>query len=216
MINVIIADDQKLVREGIRMLLSLYKEVKIIGEATNSIELLNLMKNKLPDVVLMDVRMPLMAGIECTKIIKNLHKSVKIIILTSFNDDEYIFDSINYGADGYLLKDAGSDYIFNAIKSVYNGEMFLDPKVTLKVVNAFKSIKSSTYTALQDILNDFNLLTPREKEVATLVAEGKNNKEICKILFLTEGTVKNYVTKILDKLNLNSRTELAVLVNKIF
>lgn len=216
MINVIIADDQKLVREGIRMLLSLYKEVKIIGEATNGIELLNLMKNKLPDVVLMDVRMPLMDGIECTKIIKNLHKSVKIIILTSFNDDEYIFDSINYGADGYLLKDADSDYIFNAIKSVYNGEMFLDPKVTLKVVNAFKSIKSSTYTALQDILNDFNLLTPREKEVATLVAEGKNNKEICKILFLTEGTVKNYVTKILDKLNLNSRTELAVLVNKIF
>lgn len=216
MINIIIADDQKLVREGIKMLLSLYTEVKIIGEATNGIELLNLMKNKLPDVVLMDVRMPLMNGIECTKIIKNSYKTVKIIILTSFNNDEYIFDSINSGADGYLLKDAGSDYIFNAIKSVYNGEMFLDPKVTLKVVNALKSIKSSTSTALQDILNDFNLLTPREKEVATLVAEGKNNKEICKILFLTEGTVKNYVTKILDKLNLNSRTELAVLVNKIF
>ena len=215
MINIIIADDQKLVREGIRMLLSLYTEVKIIGEATNGIELLNLMKNELPDVVLMDVRMPLMNGIECTKIIKNLYKTVKIIILTSFNNDEYIFDSINSGADGYLLKDAGSDYIFNAIKSVYNGEMFLDPKVTLKVVNAFKSINSSTSTPLQDIINDFNLLTPREKEVATLVAEGKNNKEICKTLFLTEGTVKNYVTKILDKLNLNSRTELAVLVNKI-
>ena len=215
MINIIIADDQKLVREGIRMLLSLYTEVKIIGEATNGIELLNLMKNELPDVVLMDVRMPLMNGIECTKIIKNSYKTVKIIILTSFNNDEYIFDSINSGADGYLLKDAGSDYIFNAIKSVYNGEMFLDPKVTLKVVNAFKSINSSTSTPLQDIINDFNLLTPREKEVATLVAEGKNNKEICKTLFLTEGTVKNYVTKILDKLNLNSRTELAVLVNKI-
>ena len=215
MINIIIADDQKLVREGIRLLLSLYKEVKIIGEATNGIELLNLMKNELPDVVLMDVRMPLMNGIECTKIIKNSYKTVKIIILTSFNNDEYIFDSINSGADGYLLKDAGSDYIFNAIKSVYNGEMFLDPKVTLKVVNAFKSINSSTSTPLQDIINDFNLLTPREKEVATLVAEGKNNKEICKTLFLTEGTVKNYVTKILDKLNLNSRTELAVLVNKI-
>ena len=215
MINVIIADDQKLVREGIRMLLSLYTEVKIIGEATNGIELLNLMKNELPNVVLMDVRMPLMNGIECTKIIKNSYKTVKIIILTSFNNDEYIFDSINSGADGYLLKDAGSDYIFNAIKSVYNGEMFLDPKVTLKVVNAFKSINSSTSTPLQDIINDFNLLTPREKEVATLVAEGKNNKEICKTLFLTEGTVKNYVTKILDKLNLNSRTELAVLVNKI-
>lgn len=215
MINIIIADDQKLVREGIKMLLSLYTEVKIIGEATNGIELLNLMKNELPDVVLMDVRMPLMNGIECTKIIKNSYKTVKIIILTSFNNDEYIFDSINSGADGYLLKDAGSDYIFNAIKSVYNGEMFLDPKVTLKVVNAFKSINSSTSTPLQDIINDFNLLTPREKEVATLVAEGKNNKEICKTLFLTEGTVKNYVTKILDKLNLNSRTELAVLVNKI-
>ncbi|MBE6050212.1 MAG: response regulator transcription factor [Clostridium sp.] len=214
MINIIIADDKKLVRDGLKMLLSLYEEINVINEAENGMELITTLNKVTPDIVLMDVRMPLMNGIEATKIIKNSHKNVKVIILTSFIDDDFIFDSLKNGADGYLLKDAGSEYLYNAIKSVYNGEMFLDPKVTSKVVNAFNFITQKNNKKVNQITINLNLLTPREKEVAKLVAEGKNNKEICKALFLTEGTVKNYVTKILDKLNLKSRTELAVLVNK--
>ncbi|WP_143316541.1 response regulator transcription factor [Clostridium sp. HBUAS56017] len=215
MINVILADDQTIVREGLKMILSLYDEINIIGEAENGEQLIKLLENSLPDVILMDVRMPIMDGVQATKIIKDNYKNVKIIILTTFNDDEYIFKAIKNGADGYLLKDAGSEYIFKAIKSVYNGAMLLDPEVTVKVVKAFNSIiKNQSFNGSHDINNKLDLLTPREMEVAKLVSQGKNNKDICQILFLTEGTVKNYVTRILGKLELNSRTELALFINQ--
>ncbi|MBD7912281.1 response regulator transcription factor [Clostridium cibarium] len=215
MINVILADDQTIVREGLKMILSLYDEINIIGEAENGEQLIKLLENSLPDVILMDVRMPIMDGVQATKIIKDNYKNVKIIILTTFNDDEYIFKAIKNGADGYLLKDAGSEYIIKAIKSVYNGAMLLDPEVTVKVVKAFNSIiKNQSFNGSHDINNKLDLLTPREMEVAKLVSQGKNNKDICQILFLTEGTVKNYVTRILGKLELNSRTELALFINQ--
>lgn len=216
MINVILADDQKIVREGIKMILSLYQEINITGEAENGEQLLTLMENLLPDVILMDVRMPLMDGVKATKIIKEKYKNVKIIILTTFNEDEYIFKAIKNGADGYLLKDAGSEYIINAIKSVYSGAMLLDPEVTAKLVNAFNLIanKNQSFNESDNLNHKLEVLTPREMDVAKLVAHGKSNKEVCQILFLTEGTVKNYVTRILSKLDLNSRTELAVFINQ--
>lgn len=216
MINVIIADDQKLVRDGIKMILGLYEEINILGEAENGEQLIGLLENLLPDVILMDVRMPIMDGVEATKIIKNKYKNVKVIILTTFNDDKYIFKAIKNGADGYLLNDAGSEYIIKAIKSVYNGAMLLDPDVTAKVVKAFNSITNDNLSSNEsDNLNhQLDLLTPREIDVAKLIAHGKSNKDICQILFLTEGTVKNYVTKILGKLSLNSRTELALFINQ--
>lgn len=213
MINVIVADDQELVREGIKMILSLYEEINILGEAENGKQLIMLLEKLQPDVILMDVRMPIMDGVEATKIIKEKYKNVKVIILTTFNEDEYIFKAIKNGAEGYLLKDAGSEYIIKAIKSVYNGAMLLDPEVTVKVVKAFNSITNEKQS-FDNLKYKLDILTPREIDVAKLVAQGKSNKDICKILFLTEGTVKNYVTRILEKLELNSRTELAVFVSQ--
>ena len=161
----------------------------------------------------MDIRMPIIGGVEATKIIKQANKNIKIIILTTFNEDEYIFKAIRNGADGYLLKDVGSEYIVRAIKSAYNGGMLLDPEVTTKVIKAFNSIVDSNEYYIQD--NKLELLTTRELDVVKLISQGKNNKEISKALFITEGTVKNYVTRILSKLELKSRTELAIYANNL-
>ena len=197
------------------MILSLDEGINIIGEAENGRQLLILLKNVFPDVILMDVRMPIMDGVEATKIIKERYANVKIIILTTFSEDEYIFKAIKNGADGYILKDAGSDYIIKAIKSACDGTMLLDPGVALKIVTAFNSLTTNTQN--NKIYNQkykLDVLTPRELDVAKLVAKGRSNKDICVILFLTIGTVKNYVTRILEKLELNSRTELAVFISK--
>lgn len=213
MIKVVLADDQKIVREGIKMILSLYDEIEVIAEAENGKELINLLQDIQPDVILMDIRMPIIGGVEATKIIKQANKNIKIIILTTFNEDEYIFKAIRNGADGYLLKDVGSEYIVRAIKSAYNGGMLLDPEVTTKVIKAFNSIVDSNEYYIQD--NKLELLTTRELDVVKLISQGKNNKEISKALYITEGTVKNYVTRILSKLELKSRTELAIYANNL-
>lgn len=216
MINVILVDDQKIVREGLKMLLSLDEEISIINEAENGKQLLDILsEGEIPDIILMDVRMPIMDGVEATKIVKKNYKNIKVIILTTFNEDEYIFDGIKNGADGYILKDAGSDYIIKAIKTAYSGNIILDPEVTTKIVKAYNSISAAKQTS--SVLNEYrdklDMLTQREMDVAKLVAQGKSNKDICNILFLTEGTVKNYLTKIFGKLELNSRTELALFIN---
>lgn len=212
MIKVVIVDDQEIVREGLKMILSLHEEIEIIGEASNGQELLKLVESEMPEVVLIDIRMPVMNGIETTKIMKEKYPEVKIIILTTFNEDEYIFEGLKNGADSYILKDSGSKEILTAIKSVTQGEMLLNPKVTAKVVNALNSIKPASGS--KDDNNEkkklLETLTPRELEVAKHVLEGKSNKEISQDLFVTEGTVKNYVSKILEKLELKSRTELIV------
>ena len=218
MINVILVDDQKIVREGLKMLLSLDEEIAIVNEAENGKQLLEILSDgDLPDIILMDVRMPIMNGVEATKIIKENYKNIKIIILTTFNEDEYIFDGIKNGADGYILKDAGSDYIIKAIKTAYNGNIILDPEVTTKIVRAYNSLSNDNQTPsmINEYKEKLDMLTQREMDVAKLVAKGKSNKDICNILFLTEGTVKNYLTKIFGKLELNSRTELALFINNV-
>lgn len=217
MIKVMLADDQEIVREGIKMMLSLDGEIRITGEAGNGRELLMLLEERLPDVILMDIRMPGLDGVATTEIIKREHPEIRVIILTTFNDDEYIFRGLKNGADGYILKDSGSDDIIRAIKTAYSGNILLNPEVAAKVV---KALNTTDYTSKADMeavtdkkAANLCLLTPREREVARLVAEGKNNKEIGNNLFLTEGTVKNYVTRILEKLELSSRTELALYVH---
>ena len=173
-------------------------------------KLFEVLSTKTPDVILMDIRMPVMDGVEATRLIKEKYPDIKVIILTTFNEDEYIFKGLKYGADGYILKDSGSDDIINAIKTAYGGNILMNPEVAKKIVNVLTSTANYNLNITADTDSKLKLLTPREMDVAKLIADGKTNKFICETLFLTEGTVKNYVTKILEKLELNSRTELAL------
>ncbi|MDP4145857.1 MAG: response regulator transcription factor [Bacillota bacterium] len=215
MIKVVIVDDQEIVREGLKMILSLHEEIEVIGEACNGEELLKFLEASKPEVILMDIRMPVMNGIEATKLVKEKYPEIKIIILTTFNEDEYIFDVLKNGADGYILKDSGSKEIIDSIKSAYEGNVLLNPKVTLKVVQALNSMnKKDAHSDNVKEENLLHLLTQREREVAEHVAQGKSNKAISEALFVTEGTVKNYVSKILEKLELSNRSELVLYMQK--
>ena len=192
------------------MILSLDDEINILAEGENGIEAISLCKEHTPDVLLMDIRMPLKNGVDATLEIKELFPNIKIIILTTFNDNDYIFDSLKNGASGYLLKDADPDEIISAVKSVYKGNMLIHPEIALKL-SAVLNSKADSKPEKPEL--DLSPLTEREKDVALLVAQGLSNKDICGKLFLSEGTVKNYVSKVLDKLNLENRTELAILIS---
>lgn len=206
MIDVVIVDDQDIVREGLKMILSLHEEIHIVGEAANGAELFKLLETLSPTVVLMDIRMPVMDGIEATKKLKAERPEIKVIILTTFQEDEYIFNGLKYGADGYVFKDSGSQAIMESIHAACSGNMLLNPVISKKLMSALA--ESDPADRLPDHLTD--VLTPREVEVCGQVLKGKSNREIGETLCVTEGTVKNYISHILDKLNLNSRTELAV------
>lgn len=208
MIKVLIVDDQSLIREGLVMMLSLYDTVTIVGQANNGQEAIEALEGGDIDLILMDIRMPVMDGVEATKIIKQKYPNVRVLILTTFNEDEYIFEGLKNGADGYLLKDISSEELVKAIETVFQGNMLLQPDIAKKMINSIYKKDEG--------LNEDNLknLTKREYEAALLVGEGKSNKEISNKLFITEGTVKNHITKILDKLELRDRTQLAVLIKK--
>ncbi|MDF2505208.1 response regulator transcription factor [Clostridium sp.] len=218
MIDLVIVDDQEIIREGLKMILSLNEEIRCIGEASNGEQLIELLKNLFPEVILVDVRMPIMDGIETTKYIKENYPDIKVIILTTFNEDEYIFQGLKYGADGYILKDCGSKEIVDSIKTALGGSILLNPKVTKKVVTALNSRNNENTVQNKDKekIKLLQALTPREFDVVKHIMDGKTNKAIGKVLFVTEGTIKNYVSKILEKLQLSSRTELVIYLNKIF
>ncbi|WP_171016908.1 response regulator transcription factor [Pseudalkalibacillus caeni] len=204
-----IVDDQGIVREGLKMILSLHEEIEIVGEAANGEELLALLQERLPDVVLMDIRMPVMDGIETLKIVKETYPGVKVIILTTFNEDEYIFNGLKFGADGYVLKDSSSKDIIKAIDAACEGSMLLHSEVSSKISKVLLAMnQQSKENRVKEQMD--GVLTPREIEVVELVMEGKSNRQIAGTLFLTEGTVKNYISRILDKLELNNRTELVL------
>ncbi len=210
MIKVMIVDDQALIREGLNMMLSLYENIEIVDEANNGKEAIEKLEIKQADVVLMDIRMPVMDGVEATKIIKKRYPNVKILILTTFNEDEYIFQGLNYGADGYILKDVSSKELVKGIETVYEGNVLLQPEVATRVVSAMKN--NVIYKSDDVVLKE---LTPREREIAYLVSEGRTNKEISETLYITEGTVKNHITKILDKLEIRDRTQLALIIKDV-
>lgn len=192
------------------MMLSLYDTVTIVGEAKNGLEAIEALENVDIDLILMDIRMPIMDGVEATKIIKDKYPKIKVLILTTFNEDKYIFEGLKNGADGYLLKDLSSEELVKAIETVYQGNMLLQPAIAKQVIN---SIHKKDDTRNKVNKDNFEELTKREYEIALLVGEGKSNKEISSKLFITEGTVKNHITKILDKLEIRDRTQLAVLIN---
>ncbi|WP_213651898.1 response regulator transcription factor [Paenibacillus sp. J23TS9] len=209
--RVMIADDQGIVRDGLNMILSLYEEINVIAEAANGEELLALLQSQVPDVILMDIRMPVMNGIDATKIVKQQYPGVKVLILTTFNEDEYIFSGLKNGADGYILKDTSSKEMIKAIHAAYEGNLLLQPEITNRIIQALHTTDNTAAMSGSEskVQKDLTLLlTPREIEVAEQILQGKSNKAIGDALFLAEGTVKNYVSHILDKLELSSRAEL--------
>ncbi|PII40553.1 DNA-binding response regulator [Bacillus velezensis] len=196
--DIIIVDDQQIVREGLKMILSLHEEINIVGEASNGEHLLDLLKQIRPEIILMDIRMPVMDGIEATKLVKERYPDIKVIILTTFNDSEYIFTGLKSGADGYILKDSDSQEIIDSIKTACEGNILLNPKVTLKVVKALNSVEHNKELVQENNEKEqlVQLLTPREKEVAKQIMEGKSNKAISEALFITERNFIKFLSSI--------------------
>jgi DNA-binding NarL/FixJ family response regulator len=203
-IRILIVDDQALFREGLSTLLSVQAGLEVVGEAGNGEEALRQADSLKPDVILMDLQMPVMDGAAATRRLKTQMPSAKVIILTTFDDDENVFEGLRAGAVGYLLKDTPSAKLVEAIRLAARGESFLEPSVAAKVVSEFARLSPRPADALAEPLSE------RELEVLRLVARGASNKEIAAGLVIAEGTVKNHLTNILAKLDVTDRTEAAV------
>ena len=206
-IRVLLVDDQALFREGLRTLLSVYPDLEIVGEAANGREALAQVQQQSPDVVLMDLRMPELDGVSATRRLRETKSPCRVIILTTFDDDEYLFDGLRAGAVGYLLKDVSSAKLVEAIRAAARGESFLQPAIAAKLVAEFARLDQLPEPKAQPLIDP---LSTRELEILALVAEGASNKEIAAQLFIAEGTVKNHVTNILSKLGVRDRTQAAL------
>ncbi|WP_234123591.1 response regulator transcription factor [Clostridium hydrogenum] len=206
--KVLIADDDELVCDGLKLLLDMEDDFEVVGIAHNGIEAFNLCKRLLPDIVLMDIRMPDIDGVIGTRLIKEKFNQVKIVILTTFKDDEYIKEAIKSGAEGYILKNQKADTMIESLRAVSKGSFVFQKEVA-------SSISSMLREGHKVDMSKFNL-SQREIEVMKLVADGLSNKEIGDKLFISDGTVRNYVTMILEKLNLRDRTQLAIFYLKSF
>jgi DNA-binding NarL/FixJ family response regulator len=211
-IRILIVDDQSLFREGLHTLLSVQGGFDVVGEAANGEEALRQSATLHPDVVLMDVRMPILDGVSATRRLRAMLPSCHVIVLTTFDDDEYVFDALRAGAIGYLLKDVQSEKLYEAIRSASRGESFLQPAVAAKVVAEFARLADKPSRHLQIIADP---LSEREKEILILVAGGASNREIASRLVIAEGTVKNHVTNILGKLGVTDRTQAALRAHEI-
>jgi DNA-binding NarL/FixJ family response regulator len=206
-IRILLVDDQPLFREGLRTLLSVHPDFEVVGEAANGEEAIRLVRLLLPSVVLMDLQMPVLDGVAATRRLHEEQPDCRVIVLTTFDDDEMVFDGLRAGAVGYLLKDAPSEKLAEAIRVAARGETFLQPSVAAKVVAEFARLTKKavvTPTSLVDPLSE------RELEILRLIAQGASNREIAGTLFLAEGTVKNHVTNILGKLEVRDRTQAAL------
>ncbi|MEA5596317.1 response regulator transcription factor [Rivularia sp. UHCC 0363] len=209
MINVLLVDDQHLIRQGLKTLLELEPDLKVVGEAANGQEAVKLAETLQPNVILMDIRMPLMDGVAATKEIKQKFAQTKILVLTTFDDDEYIKAALQNGAMGYLLKDTPSEELAVAIRAVHRGYTQLGPGIVKKLLTQFPAT-TETQSSPPPTLTE---LTKREKEVLRLIATGASNREIAQELYISEGTVKNHVTNILNRLELRDRTQAAIFAN---
>ena len=196
-IKILLVDDQALFREGLRTLLSTKDEFKVVGEASNGEEALLMTAKYHPHVILMDLRMPVMDGVTATERMKSQYPNCKVIVLTTFDDEEYVFDGLRAGAYGYLLKDVPSEKLFEAIFATARGEYFLLPSITAKVVAEFSRLPKMPKVDQETIKNP---LSKREMEILRLISMGMSNKEIADNLVIAEGTVKNHVTSILSKM----------------
>lgn len=208
MIKVLIADDQELIRESLKIVLNTHEDLQVIDTAEDGFGVLDSLKRNIPDVILMDIRMPRMDGVYCTKMVKEAYPDVKIIILTTF-DDDFVFSALKFGASGYLLKGVSMDGLYQAILTVVSGGAMINPDIATKVFRLFSKMANTNYAIN---VNDDNVreLNKPEWKVIQQVGFGLSNKEIAQKLFLSEGTVRNYLSSILSKLELRDRTQLAI------
>jgi DNA-binding NarL/FixJ family response regulator len=206
-IRILLVDDQPLFREGLRTLLSVHPDFKVVGEAANGLEAIRLVRLHLPSVVLMDLQMPVLDGVAATRRLHDEQPDCRVIVLTTFDDDEMVFDGLRAGAVGYLLKDAPSEKLAEAIRVAARGETFLQPSVAAKVVAEFARLTKKAVVPPTSLVDP---LSERELEILRLIAQGASNREIAGTLFLAEGTVKNHVTNILGKLEVRDRTQAAL------
>ena len=220
MIRVLLVDDQPLFRQGLAGLLSLNQDLEIVGEANHGQEAVLFLSdcaNQQPDVILMDVRMPICDGVEATQIIHQTYPWIKIMVLTTFDEDEYIWRSLQAGALGYILKNTPSAQVANAIRTLHLGHSQLGPTIASKVFDRLQttpSIQADGDAISIEIGSLIDRLNSRELEILHQVKLGHNNREIAEVLHLTEGTVKNYITTLLSKLNLRDRTQAALWAQK--
>jgi len=203
--KILLCDDQAVIRDGLEMLLQLEKDFQVVGSAQDGFEAMELAVQKQPDLILMDLKMPGMNGIEATREICKKHPNMKILVLTTYDDDEWVFDAIRAGASGYLLKDTSRQKIIEAIRGTMDGKSFVDPAVAGKLMNQVASNQTQPASILKD------KLTERELDVLRLLAKGMTNTEIAGTLHLSEGTVRNHVSAILEKLGVSDRTQAAVI-----
>jgi DNA-binding NarL/FixJ family response regulator len=212
MIKLLLVDDQDSLVEGLKLILGTEEDITVIGTANNGKRAYEFCKWNNPDVILMDIKMPEINGVEATALIKKDFPNIKIIVLTTFNDDEFIYDALKNGASTYLLKDASPKEISDAIRTVYNGGTMLQSDIAVKIIDKFSQLANESKRKITD--KRVEELTEREIDILRLIAEGKNNKEIGDELFISQGTVKNHITRILIKLDLRDRTQLAVFAIK--
>ncbi|MEO0015466.1 MAG: hypothetical protein RLZZ535_3855 [Cyanobacteriota bacterium] len=214
MIRLFIVDDQTIIRRGLKSLLEIQADLTVVEDAANGQEALDLIatlqQHRLPDVILLDVRMPVMDGVATTIELKKHYPEIKILILTTFDDDEYISQAMNYGANGYLLKDSPPEDLAIAIRVVNKNNTYMGSGLLEKMLQHNTQPKIANVAITQQLAE----LSPREKEVLNLIATGANNREIAQELYISEKTVKNHVTSILSKLNLRDRTQAALLFNE--
>lgn len=206
-ISVLIVDNHDVVRQGLQTFLDLMDDIEVVGQATNGVEAVAQTDRLAPDIVLMDLMMPEMDGIEATQKIGSMSPSTKVIVLSSFSDDNKVFSAIKAGASGYLLKDISSAELAEAIRAVHRGDPQLHPEIAKKLMNQFVDLEGKTDNVSED-------LTPREIEVLRLIAEGMNNADLAQALFISEKTAKTHVHNILSKLNLADRTQAAIYAYK--
>ncbi|WP_024834206.1 response regulator [Ruminiclostridium josui] len=204
-IRVMIADDHAMVRQGLKTILELEEDICVVSQASNGEEAVAMSKKIKPDIILMDINMPVINGIQAIKMLKEEPENYKIIVLTLHQDREYLFKTLQLGCEGYVLKDAESSVLIDAIRSVYRDQTYIQPNMTGELVKEFNRV--TLYEQDKSIVNN---LTNREVEVLKLIAEGMINKEIAKTLYISEKTVKNHISNIFKKLDVNDRTQAAI------
>jgi len=201
-IKVLIVDDQTLMCDGLKTIIDLEDNMEVVGIAKNGQEAIKICKDIIPDIILMDIRMPFMDGVETTKIIKSLYKDIKILILTTFDDDQYIIEAIANGATGYILKDIEGDDLIGAINDTYRGAFMMPSAIAQKIAKRLSGANPKASIKERSILKDFS---EREIQIAKLMIAGLNNRDIATSVYMSEGTVKNYISNIYSKVGTSER-----------